>query len=126
MRGGLVGEDIRHDAAFDQLRNDIGAVADQADGDGFLFADGVLEDTERLVERVDHEVAVAGLEALLDALGVDVNAKECRAGHRRSEGLRATHTAHATGDDQFALERPAEVLLRAGSECLIRSLNDSL
>ena len=95
VRGSLIGENVGNDAALGQLRNDVGAVADQPDRNVFFLAHGVLQDAQRFVERVDHEVAVAGLQALLDALGIDVDAEESRASHGRRQRLRSTHAAHA-------------------------------
>ena len=76
-----------------------------------FFANGVLQDAQRLVERVDHEVAVAGAQALLDALGIDLDTEIAGAGHGGGEGLGSTHSAHAAGDDEFAGEVSAKVLL---------------
>ena len=79
VRAGLVGQQIGDDAAAREFRNHVGAIADQADGRGFALADGILQDAQRLVEIVDHHVAVAGLHAPLDAFGIDVDAEKRRA-----------------------------------------------
>ena len=126
VRGGLVGEDVGHDAALGKLGDDVAAVADQPDGDVLLLANGVLQDAQRLVERVDHEVAVAGAQALLDALGIDLDAEVARAGHGGGQGLGSAHATHTAGDDQLACEIAAEVLFAGSREGLVGSLNDAL
>src|SRR5271166_1189430 len=126
VRGSLVGENVGHDAAVGQLGDDVTAVADEADGDVFLLADGVLQDAQRLVERVDHEVAVAGAQALLDALGVDLDAEVTGAGHGGGKGLRSAHAAHAAGDDEFAGEVSAEMFFPGSGEGFVGALNDAL
>ena len=126
MGGSLVGEDVGHDAALGELGNDVSAIADEADGDVFFFADGVLEDAQGFVERVDHEVAVAGAQALLDALGIDFDAEVAGAGHGGGEGLGSAHAAHAAGDDELACEVSAEVLVGGSGEGFVSALDDAL
>src|SRR5262249_15076490 len=126
--GGLVGEDVGDDAAIGELGNDVSAVADETDGDVLLFADSVLEDAKRFVERVDHEVAIGAAETLLDALGVNFDAEVAGSGHGGGERLRAGHSTHATGDDEFTGEVSAEmcVLFGGGGEGFVSTLDDAL
>jgi hypothetical protein len=65
---------VRDDASFGELRNDIGAVAHQTNGDVLLLAHRILQDAHRFIEGRDHEVAISGFETLLDALRIDVDA----------------------------------------------------
>src|SRR6185437_16206681 len=92
----------------------------------FFLADRVLQNAQRLVERVDHGVAIARLEALLDALWVNVNAEKRRAVHGGRERLGSTHPPHAPADDQLAAEVAAEMLFACCREGLERSLHNSL
>src|SRR5260370_7276736 len=75
---------------------------------------------------VNHEVAVAGLQTLLDSLTIDVDTQEGRAGHGGRQRLSAAHAAHPAAHDKLAGKITAEVLLAGGSECFERSLNDAL
>ena len=102
VRGSLVGQDIRHDAALRELRNHVGAIADQPNRHGFFLANSVLQDAQRFIKRVDHEVAVASPQALLDALRINLHAEEAGAGHGRGEWLRSAHAAHAAAHNQLA------------------------
>ncbi len=104
----LIGQNIGDDAARSEFRNDVGAIAHQADGDIFFLAHSIFQDAQGFVERGDHEVAVAGLEALLDAFGIDINPEKRGAGHGCGQRLRAAHAAHAAADDQLAGEIAVE------------------
>ena len=126
VRRSLIGENVGHDAALSQLGNDVAAVADQPDGDVLLLAHRVLQDAQRFVERVHHEIAIAGAQALLDTLGIDLDAEVAGARHGRSQRLRAAHAAHAARDDQLAFEIAAQMLLACRGEGFERTLNDSL
>ena len=126
MGGSLVGEDVGDDAALGEFRNDVGAIADESDRNVFFLAHRVLQDAQSFVERGDHEVAVAGLEPLLDALGIDVDAEKRRAGHGGGQRLGAAHASHAAADDQFAGEVAVETLFRSSGESFEGSLHDAL
>ena len=65
-----------------------------------------------LIEVAGHAVAIAAVDSLLDALRIDIDAEEARAGHGRGQWLRAAHAAHAAGDDQLALQAAAKMLAR--------------
>ena len=71
-------------------------------------------------------IAVARLEALVDARLVDLDAEDRRAVHRRRERLRAAHSAEARGEHEASGERAAEVRARHGAERLVRALQDAL
>ena len=60
-------------------------------------------------------------------LGIDLDAEDRRAGHRRRQGLRAAHAAEPGGEDRPPGEigRP-EVLLARRGERLVRALQDPL
>src|SRR5579875_3797586 len=102
VRTGLIGEQIGHDAAAGEGGNDVRAVGDQADGSGFAPANGVFQNAERFVEIVDHNVAVAGFHAALDALRINVDTEEGGTIQGGREGLRATHPPHPAADDQLS------------------------
>ncbi len=57
---GLVGDDIDLDAAADEFGQHVGAVADEADAEGFTFGAGGFAELEGFVEAFGDAVAVAG------------------------------------------------------------------
>ncbi len=122
MGAGLIGQNVGDDAAADEFGEDIGAVADEADGDGFRSG----EEGESLVEGVSDAIAVAAIEAALDAGGIDIDAEEARTVHGGGEGLGAAHAAHAAGDDEFAGEGSTEVLFGERGKGFVSALHDAL
>jgi hypothetical protein len=82
---------------------------------------------ERVVERVRPLVEVTRLDPPLDPRGVDLDAEDRRAGHRRRERLRATHPAEPGREHGPAGKvGRAEVLLPGGGEGLECALEDPL
>ena len=126
MGRSLIGENIRHHAPFGKLRNNVSAVPHQTHRDVLFFTHCVLQNAHRFIERGDHKVAIAGLQALLDTFGVNVNSQEGRAGHGRGQWLRATHAAHATAHDELAREIAAKMFLACCRKSFERSLHNSL
>ena len=99
VRAGLVGEQIGDDAAAREFGNHVRAIADEADRSGFALAHGIFQDAQRFVEIVDHHIAIAGLDAALDAFRINVDAEKCGAIQRGGERLRAAHAAHSAAGD---------------------------
>ena len=126
MGRGLVSENVGNDSAIGQFGNDVGAIAHQPYRNIFFFTDGVLENSQRLIKRCDHEIAVAGLEAFLDALGINVNSQECGAGHGCSERLSSAHTTHSTAHNKLAGKIAAKMFFACGRERLEGALDYSL
>ena len=123
---GLVGEQVGDDAALGQRGDQVGAVAHQTDRDRFLFPQLFFQDAQRLVEVVDHDVAVAAFDAALDAGGIDFDAEEAGAVHSGGQRLGAAHSAQTTGGDQLAAQVAAKVALAGGGKSLKRALDDAL
>src|SRR5271168_3314878 len=119
MGAGLVGEYVRHDATLDQLRQHVGNVRDQSDGDGLLVSTSFVENRQGFVDAPGDMIAVAALEALLDAHSIDINTKKKRAIHGRGEWLGASHPAHSAGDNELPFQAAAEVLAASFGESLI-------
>ena len=92
----------------------------------FLSRRASFENCERFVDAPCDVIAVAALQALLDALSIDVDAKKERAIHRRGERLGAAHSAHAAGDDELAFQVSAKVLAAGLGEGFVGSLHDAL
>src|ERR1035441_6013526 len=126
MRRSLIGKNIRHNPALSEFGDDIGAIADESDGNIFFFAHRILQNAQRLVERRHQEIAIASLQALLDALGIDINAKERSASHGCRERLRSSHSAHSSGDDQFAAQIATKMFVARGVEGFVSALHDAL
>ena len=126
MGAGLVGEDIWDFSSSEKLREDIRAVADEADADGFLVRFGAFDSRKRFVEGRRHLIDVAGVETLLDSGWVDVNAKEDCTLHRGGEGLSATQSADSTADHQFPFQGATEVSIGGSGEGFVGALDDSL
>ena len=114
VSAGLVGEDVWDDTAPDHLRQHVGAVAHQADRERFPVGARLSQNAERFVEIARDSIAVAGLQAALDAVRVDVDTEEAGAVHGGCQRLCAAHSAHAARDHQLAGERPGEVTARQG------------
>ena len=127
MRGGLIGDEVERLASPRELGNDVGGIAEQADGEGPSFPRGRAHPRESVVERARHLVEVARLEAALDARRVDLDAEDRGTRHRGRERLRASHATEAGGQDRAAGQvGRTEVLLACGGERLVRPLEDPL
>ena len=126
MRAGLVGQDVRHHLAFDHALQQIDGVGHDTDrlGDACGLPRQCLVDGR--IDVLQHQVAVARVETLLDARRIDLGGEASRAVHRRREGLGAAHPTETRRDDQAAVEAPAEVPLGGGGEGLVGALQDSL
>ena len=123
---GLVGDNVDLHAAADDFGEHVGAVADEANGECAAFATGQLAERERLVEILGQRVAIARFNAALDAAAVDLDGENHSAVEGDGERLRAAHAAHAAGDDELALQGPAEVSLGQRGEGLEGALQNSL
>jgi long-chain acyl-CoA synthetase len=126
VRRGLVGEQIGHHAALGERRDQVRAVSYQSHRDWLALSHSVFQDAQRFVEVVDHHVAVAGLDAALDAFRVHVDPEKRTAVERRRERLRAAHPAQPARDNQFSGQVAAEMFLCCRRECFVRALQDSL
>ncbi len=122
----LIGQQIGHHAAPREFGDDVGAVGDEPDGERLAPVARGEHPSEGLVERIRHAVAVARLDALADARGVDVDAQKRRAVHGRGQRLRAAHAAEPAGDDESPGERSAEMRARRRREGLVGALQDAL
>ena len=126
VRRSLIGKNVRHHAAFGQLRNNIRAIAHQPDRNIFLLADGIFQNAQRLVQSSNQKVAVPSLEPLLDALRININPQKRRARHGSRQRLRSAHPAHAARNDQLARKVSTKMLVARRVESLISALNNPL
>ncbi len=123
---GLVGQDIRRDAAPHELGQDIGGVAQQGDREGLPFLHGRVGQAQGLVEVVGHRVDVARLEPALDPVRIDLDHDGHAVVHGHGQRLGPAHAAEPGRQRQLALERAAEMFPAHGRERLVRALQDAL
>src|SRR5262249_34549334 len=71
--GGLLGHEVRRDAALDESRVDLGRVRADRDGPRFASSTGGVDGGERGVEIVDALIEVTGGETLGDTVGIDLD-----------------------------------------------------
>ncbi len=67
MGRGLVGDHIGADAAADHFRQDVGGIAEQANGLGFAGLGPAVDHRQRFVERFGLCIDIAGAQAEIDA-----------------------------------------------------------
>jgi hypothetical protein len=76
MSRGLVGDDVRHDAARHNLGIDICSVAAQSDRDWPAFGPCRIDQIECCLERSRFGLEIAGLDALGDAGRINLDAED--------------------------------------------------
>src|SRR3546814_3284745 len=86
-------EKVRMDAAPNDLGQDLGGIAEQADRDGLALGMGSLDHRDRLVDARCLPVEIASAKAHLDAARLAFDRETARARHHRRERLRAAHAA---------------------------------
>ena len=126
MRRGLIGDDVGHDAARDQLLEHLGGVADETDRATVALRPRLLDLAQRAVEVGRHEVEVARLDAAVEMVRVDVDDQADAVVHRDRERLGAAHATAAGGQHEPAAQRAAEAGVRDRRERLVRPLHDAL
>jgi hypothetical protein len=126
VRARLVGHDLRPEAACEQVRLDIGTVAEETDRERLTRGFRFLGPRERLIHRRGLPVEVVRLDTPFDPGGVDLDADHHPLVHRDGERLGAAHPAESPRERDRARERAAEPLRRALGERLVRSLEDPL
>ena len=67
---------------------------------------------QRFIERPRDLIAIAALQSLLDARGIDFDAEKNRAVHGRGERLCAAHAAEPAGDAQIFLQATRQNVAR--------------
>ena len=126
MGRGLVGHHIDRRAAREQLREDVGAVAEEADRQRCAGVAGRHCTPQRVVEIGRLDVEIARRQPPLDPRLVDLDADADAAGHRHGQRLRAAHAAEPRGERDRSCERAAESLRRDRRERLVGALQDPL
>ena len=121
----LVRDEVGHDPAPHALGQDVGRVAQEADGERPSRGLRLARPRERVVQAVAADVEVTGLQAPLDPLRVHLSRDEHALVHGGGQRLRAAHAAQAGGEDEAARQASAEVLARRLGEGLVGALEDS-
>ncbi len=99
VSGGLVRHEVGQDAAPEDLGVHLGGVADQPDGFRDAPALGGEREIQRLVQVRGHDLAVAGLDPLLDSLGIHLHRQDHAVVHGDGQRLGPAHAAQAGGQD---------------------------
>ena len=94
---GLVGDDVGGEVEVEEPGDVLGGVADEPDGAGDAAVAGGEAAGDGVLDVGGHLVEVAGLDAPLDAMRVDVDAQRDTVVHRDRQRLGAAHPAEASG-----------------------------
>src|SRR5262249_45434566 len=73
VSAGLIGQQIRDEAAAYQFRQHVSTIAHKPYRDRFLPNPGVIDDAQSIVKVIANTIAITGADPLLDAGGVDIN-----------------------------------------------------
>ena len=95
MRRRLIGNGIRPDTAFEKFRQQLRRIADQANRCRLTVRNGPVDERERCIERVRASIEIAGLESLVDTIGLALDRQHRRAGHCRRKRLCAAHATQS-------------------------------
>ena len=126
MGRGLVGDDVDGGAAFEQGREHVGGVAEQADGHRLALVLRRYRPADGVVDVVGLLIEVAELDPPGDPGRVALHADDHAAVHRDGQRLRAAHAAQPAGQRDRARERAAETFGRDRGEGLVGALQDAL
>ncbi|ENN89473.1 hypothetical protein RHSP_65926 [Rhizobium freirei PRF 81] len=126
VRGGLVGNDIGHDAATCNLGVDLGRIADETDGKRSLLLDGRIDHRQRRIEVGRDFLQIADVLALPGTLRIDIDAEDRSTRHAAGERLRAAHAAKAGRQHETAEEIAAEAAFGDTHEDFVGALDHAL
>jgi hypothetical protein len=110
----------------DEFREDLGGVAEQADGERLFLPGRALDQLQRLVEALRGDVEIAGVQAHLDPGRLAFDGEHRGTGHGGGQGLRSAHAAEAAREDPAAGEMSAIVAPADLDEGLVGALHDAL
>ena len=126
MGRGLVGDDVDGRVVLEQLREDVGGVAEQADRQRLALVAGGRGSSYRVVDIVGLLVEVAELDPAGDPGLVALDADDHAAVHGHGQRLGAAHAAQARGQGDRAAQGAAEAFGRDRGEGLVGALQDAL
>ena len=122
----LVGHDVRLEPAPEQIGEHLRRIALEADRHRITRGPGLVRPADGLIQVAGLPVEVPGLDAALDARGVDLDAERDALIHRHGQWLGATHAPQTGGERHRPLEGAAELLLTALGQGLVGPLQDAL
>jgi hypothetical protein len=124
--GSLVGDNFGLEAHFDELGQDGGGIAGEADGPahagGFLGS----ADLQGVLQGVGLLVDVAFADFLLHPVGYRLDDEADAVVHGDGQGLGAAHAAEAGGEGDGAGQGAVEVLVGHSREGFVGALEDAL
>ena len=123
---GLVGDHVGHNPAHHQLAEDLGGIAKQADRQRTAFAPRLIDQGHRLFERIDRHIEIAGLQAPLHTLRIDLDHQRHAIVHRHRQRLRPAHPAEARRQHEAPAQRAAKVLAGQLGQGLVGALQNPL
>ena len=126
MRRGLVGNDVDLGPDREQVRHDVGRVAQDANGKRLAAAFGLHGPPERVIDPVGSDVEVAGVEPALDPRRIDLYAQRHATVHRDRHRLGTAHPAQPCREGYRAGEAATVALRRDCGEGFVGSLQDAL
>src|SRR5882757_2546495 len=126
MGAGLVGDDLWNHIATEQFGQNVGGIRYQADGESTSLSAGFGQYLKSLIDAGRDAVAIAAIDSFLNAFRIHVDAEKAGTRHGRSQRLRATHTAHAAGDNQLPFQAPAKMLAACFGKGLVGALHYAL
>ena len=126
VRRGLVGDRVGPDPATDEFGQDLGRVAEQADGHRHLLEAGSLDPGQGVVQVARLDVQVASPEPHRDPLRPALDGQARRPGHGGRERLGAAHPAQPGGQHPPPAQVAAVVPSADLGERLIGPLDDPL
>ena len=126
VRRRLVGHEVGHDAAPQNLREHLRRIAEEPDRARLPLAGPALHHGEGFVEVVGALVEIAGPDPGLDPLGVALDREADGARKGRGERLRAAHAAEPGREDPAPRQVAVIVLTPRLGKGLVGALHDAL
>ncbi len=126
MGRGLVGDEIRANAAPHELRDDLGRIAEKPDRHGLLGGAVPFDQRQGLVEVAGLLIEVTGAKPEVDRRLPALDRQRRRARQGRGQGLRAAHAAEPGRQDPAPRQRSAVVAPPGLDERFVGALHDAL
>ncbi|MMZ62884.1 hypothetical protein D1872_251100 [compost metagenome] len=101
---GLVGDQIRANAARDQFRDDIRRIAAQSNRHGFSLGRVFVDARQRVVQIVGLLIDIAGAQTEIDTALLALNVQGTRARKRSGQRLCTAHAAQPCGQHPAAFQ----------------------
>ena len=126
MRRRLIGHHVGLETAPHQVRQHLGAVADQTDGECFPGLAGRLAQGDRLVRALHDSIDVSRFQPSLRPAGIHFDDQGHALVHRDRQRLSTAHPAETAGQHDLPLETVPALLRGESAERLVRALKNAL